>query len=73
MRSSRQGGLGQILSRIGVRPPAPHSARCANCGITIDADDERAVRSAPDGESSGGPAVATYCCDGCAEGGPCTC
>lgn len=43
-----------------MREEAGATARCANCEITVD--DEAVDR---DGDA--------YCCDGCADGGPCIC
>lgn len=43
--------------------PATSVRRCENCLITIRRDAEGTV------ERDG----LLYCCDGCADGGPCTC
>lgn len=61
------------MLRAGGQEAAPGRAHCANCGITIDEEEER--------EPSGGGGSlsldlgpgAAFCCDGCADGGPCTC
>jgi len=66
------GGIRDLIARLGVRPATRHAERCANCGIPIDAD-----RGGTDGASSVTPRVVrgddVYCCDGCADGGPCIC
>ena len=70
--TARRERLRKAVSRAGDRDAAPPQEHCANCGMAIDEEDER--------EPSGGGSLlldlgpgAAFCCDGCADGGPCTC
>jgi hypothetical protein len=71
--TARRERLRKAVSRAAGQDAAPPQERCANCGIAIDDEEER--------EPSGGGGSlsldlgpgAAFCCDGCADGGPCSC
>ena len=61
------------MSRIGGRPATPRRGHCANCGITIDDQEEREPSAGGGSLSLDSGPRAVFCCDGCADGGPCSC
>jgi cytochrome c2 len=67
------GGVPEIVARLGAAPGRRLAERCANCGIAIDADRDRVGPGAAGATSRIVRGDDVYCCDGCAEGGPCTC
>lgn len=67
------GVIRELIARLGVPSARRHAERCANCGIAIEADHERPVDGAAAATSRIVQDDDVYCCDGCADGGPCTC
>lgn len=62
-------GIRDLVARLGMPLRAGHPDRCVNCGITIDGDDDEG----PQAKTDAARVNPAYCCDGCADGGPCTC
>jgi hypothetical protein len=67
------GGIRELIARLGVPSARRNAERCANCGIAIDTDRDRAAGGFAGATARIARGEDVYCCDGCAEGGPCTC
>lgn len=71
--SGRRERLRRSVSRAGGQEADPGRGHCANCGITIDEEAEQ-ERAGGGGSLTLDPGPgAAFCCDGCADGGPCSC